>query len=213
MVIGATGLQSLVDFVDAVETKKRARVKPEWQPLNLEDLKPGKYLACDQSLAATGLVMLWVTDEHKVYLQGAGRISTSQGTSGWEMVLQSALSLEGLMAAWIRANEPEYTSYWAVHEAPPVGGGRFLKPELSLVSALAFRMAVGPMVSMLPMVRRQDHAKLICGNGNASKTEHHAALKELFPQIVGSDMVTNEATRDALSVGLMAAHRLGGQIK
>jgi len=62
---------------------------------------------------------------------------------------------------------------------------------------------------LLPMMRRQDHCKLVCGNANADKRAHHAALKLLFPHIAGSELVTNEATRDALSVALATAQREG----
>jgi hypothetical protein len=93
-----------------------------------------------------------------------------------------------------------------VHESPPIGHGKLVNREIPLLASREYRRAAGGF-PILPMIRRQDHAKLICGNSSASKKEHHAALRVYFPAIDGSETVTNEATRDALSVALAAAIR------
>jgi hypothetical protein len=63
-------------------------------------------------------------------------------------------------------------------------------------------------IAVRPMVQPQSHRRVICGNPKASKKEEHEALATLVPAlpIIGYSLVTNEATRDALCVGI--AHLL-----
>jgi len=204
MTLDLTGLKGLKDKSGV----KAAKAKPDWSPLDLTTLHPGTYLACDQSLGATGLVLFEVMPDRDRWSVHMTQKIVGGEAHNWEETLTSAARLQALMMAWIDqwVAGTDWGTIRAVHEAPPTGGGRFLKPELSLVSAHAFRTAAGGF-PLLPMVRRQDHARLICGNGNAKKPVHHAALKLLFPQISGSELITNEAHRDALSVALTAAKR------
>lgn len=192
---------------DKPPTKAKAK-KPDWEPLDLLDLHPGTYLACDQSLAACGLVLFEVMPERDHWAIHMAQKIVGGRTEGWEETLQSSMRLQALIYAWVASwvHGTDWGTVRAVHEAPPTGGGRFLKPELSLVSAHAFRSATQGF-PLLPMVRRQDHCKAICGNANAKKPVHHAALKRYLPLISGGDLITNEAHRDALSVALTAAKR------
>lgn len=190
--------------------KRPVKVKPEWAPLLLEDLHPGTYLACDQSLRACGVVLFEVfadRDRWSVHMAQKFAVEPTEVT-GWEDILRRVATLEVRLRfyvdQWIHA--ADWGEVRAVHEAPPIGHGKLSNPEISLITAYAYRRATEGLV-MLPMVRRQDHARLICGKSDASKTEHHRALRALFVRITGSELVTNEATRDALSVALMAAKR------
>ena len=210
-------LSGLEDLVTGKPTSRST--KAPWQPLNLDRLHPGAWLGCDQSLKASGLVVLLVDDwpEWTIRVTSATTIGTQAeaGIDGWEDVLRRARKLEREFRIWIPGAwrelgfEPRVKRY-AAHEAPPIGGGsRFLKPELSLIASYAFRRSLEDIFAwqLQPMVRPQDHKSLICGNANAKKPAHHHALKQLFPRIEGSELITNEATRDALSVALTAAYR------
>jgi hypothetical protein len=185
--------------------------KPEWTPLDLQTLHPGVYLAADPSLTATGLVLFQVTPELKSYVHIAQKLGAESGDKGWETTLTQATQLKAQLDHWINHWVGELYGRWelihAVHEAPPSGGGKIMRPESSALGGFAFRLATIGM-HRLPMVQRQTHAKLICGNGNAIKRVEHESLKGLLPLIPGSEeFVTNEATRDALCVALTAAHR------
>lgn len=205
MTLDLTGLKGLKDKGEV----RAAKAKPDWAPLDLTTLHPGTYLACDQSLGATGLVLFEVMPDRDRWSVHMAQKIVGGETHNWEETLTSSLRLQALIRAWIDhwVAGTDWGTVRAVHEAPPTGGGRFLKPELSLVSAHAFRTAASGFL-MLPMVRYQDHSYLICGVRNTKdKKVHHAALKQLFPQIYGSELITNEAHRDALSVALAAAKR------
>jgi hypothetical protein len=185
-----------------------------WQPLDLATLHPGTYLACDQSLGAAGVVLFEVmqmgSSDVRRYVVHMAETFVGGRTEGYDEVLDSAQMLQLALSIWV--NKWVRGTDWGqpiltVHEGIPTGGGRYLKPELSLVSAMAFRTATAGW-TRLPSVRYQDHAYLICGKrGEKDKKVHHAALKGYFDQIQGSELITNEAKRDALSVALAAAHR------
>lgn len=202
-------LQAIAELGTEAGRRKAAKAKEVWSPLDFNRLRDGRYVACDPSLGATGIVMVRII-EHSPMVVFSATVASTYGTSGWENVLQSAAELQERLSRWLITNVWDDIPWLAVHEAPPTGGGKFLKPELSLIAGYAFRRAVDHSGngSMLPMVRPQDHKRLICGNANADKKTHHKALKELFPRISGAaEMVTNEGQRDALSIALTAATR------
>lgn len=194
--------------LEAVKKRKPAKQKAEWAPLDLATLHPGTFLAVDQSISAFGLVLFEVTPEYRCAVHLAQQFSEPPYV-GHEGLLQNVDRLEDRLAEYVAKWMP--SSSWgrvrAVHEMTPVNKGRMARPEVSLLTAYAFRRAT-KQFELLPSVGRQTHSKLICGEANADKKVHHAALKELFDGIRGADeLITNGATRDALSVALAAAHR------
>jgi hypothetical protein len=207
----------------ALKALRDKKPKKAWRPLKLSTLAEGLYLGADPSLTAFGLVLFEVLPEQRYAVHMAEQFTTSEVETGWEDTLQRAELLQTDLARWFwKWLTTGWGRVYAVHEAPPVGGGKIFRPEASLISGYAFRAALisvfgdkgtlGQLqpVRMLPMVRRQDHARLICGDPNADKKTHHEALKDLFDGIRGADeLITNGAKRDALSVALCAAHRRG----
>jgi hypothetical protein len=195
----------------ASKQKTSSPVKVAWAPLDLGTLHDGTYLAADPSLTGFGLVLFEVDQARRRYcVHLAAKFDVPKTEAGgWEDILTRAATLNYRLDIWLRQYVfvRRYTNLVAVHEAPPIGHGKMLNPEISLIASREFRASVRHVVPILPMVRRQDHCKLICGNANAKKPEHHAALRGLFSRIPGSEDVTNEATRDALSVALTAAKR------
>lgn len=213
----------------ALKDKKPTR-KKVWEPLRLSSLHPGTYLAADPSLTAFGLVLFEVAPEQRYAVHMAEVFKTEQGdVGGHEDTLTRALRMESQILVWLRTwvVDHDWGRIHPVHEAPPIGGLKHSKFEISLLTGLAFRSALKQafahqgslgtqrqVIGLLPMVRRQDHARLICGDPNADKKVHHGALKEHFDAIRGADeLITNEAKRDALSVSIFAAWREAQQWK
>lgn len=199
---------SELDLSGLKSVKAKTKAKPAWEPLQLQSLHRGIWLAADPSLGAFGLVLFEVNADGPV-VQMAQTFKTEPEATGHEDTLARAEIMEIQLRLWSQTYllNRDWGPVQLVHEAPPVGGGKMYSPEVSLLSGYAFRRAFReyPRVSM---VRPQDHCRLICGNANAKKPEHHRELKVLFPRITGAgEWITNEGTRDALSVALAAAAR------
>lgn len=184
------------------------KVKKGWSPLTPSDLGYGTVLCFDQSLTATGCLILQFTyPESAPVVYSASqwrdkhdgkdvRTSLRRGT---EVFLQ-ARDVMRMLPRPVDA---------VVHESPPnpaaVKGGGYS----SLLAAQSLHCACAALGMEEPeMIGAQPAKRLVCGNANAKKTEAHAALKaHVLPWILNSQQVTNEATRDALMVGLLWLHR------
>lgn len=182
----------------------------QWRMPEPDDFFHGCVMAFDQSLSATGVVVL-VNDGVeglRVLWAGTVRTKTTEGLGGHEENLERALDIrhrytEVLNNRWIKDMS-------VVHEMVPVGGP-LRSPESSLLAAVALRIAAEDLGCPLePSVAPKRHRKAICGNANAKKPEAHRALTNLATllPIGGYSLVTNEATRDALAIGL--THLLRG---
>ena len=191
----------------------RKQAKKIWTPLDLSKLPDCDVIACDPSLTALGLVWIHIEDS-TVAIAGAERLSTvpTGDRVGWEDTFYRAELMEALIDAlidlWTEQEIPD--NVLGVHEAPPSGGGAMMRTESSILTGYAFRQVMNSYnIEIDKTVTPQSHKKLLCGNHIAKKTEHHEAIKTLLPHILGNAVITNEAMRDALSIGLYAAHRLG----
>lgn len=181
-----------------------------WSRLDLHSLHPGTYMAADPSFSAFGLVLFEVMPDrdewcvHMAQTLATGKIDAT----GWEETYRRTEQLQARLAVYVQqwVVGVDWGTVYAVNEAPPIGGGKMNRPEASQFGGYAFRQATQSM-HRLPMVRKQDHAYLLCGDRNASKSVHHAQLKAHLPMIRGGELITNEALRDALSVAMCAAHR------
>ena len=199
-----------VDTSALVDLAAHRKAKKEIvdRTLRLDELHQGTYLAADPSLSAFGLVLLEVADS-RVAVHLATKFAVTQTPyTGWEDTLVRADILASRLELWLSAwvFQTDWGTVCTVHEAPPMGHGKLMNPEIALLSSFVFRQ-VTERLPHLGMVRRQDHYRLICGNPNASKQECHKVLKTYYDRISGSDAITNEATRDALQVALFAAAR------
>jgi hypothetical protein len=196
-------------LVDLAERRQR-KTAPATRSLDFADLHEGTWLAADPSLTGFGLVVLQVRQAQRRYtVLAAGKLTVSPTTAtGWEDILQRATIMRSMLQSFFTQHAwlARTADLRVVHEAPPIGHGKLINPEIALLTSYVFR-DTAPLGQKMPMVRRQDHAKLICGNANAKKPVHHKALKALFPHLTDTRLVTNEATRDALSVAIYAAHR------
>lgn len=197
-----------LDFSGLSDLAKQPEGKPGWRPLTVDDLGYGTVLCFDQSLTATGCVILkYVFPASAPQVVSASQFanpydgkdvptSLNRGVSVFE---QARFLIRKAFTIGIDA---------IVHESPPnpnaVRGGGYS----SLLAAQALRCAISAenasSLADIEMLGAQPAKKLICGNANAKKAQAHAVLKEsVLPWIVNSQVVTNEATRDALMVGLL----------
>lgn len=203
MSIDVTGLERFAD-VEPVKAKRGGKgTEKTWTIPTLDEFAHGSVLAFDPSLSATGWVHL--VSNGSLMVTEAGVYAARSGTEGWEATLRSATELEALHESLLSRYRRSNPGIDIVHEAPPTGGGKFLKPELALLACYGLRRAAADLdITLQPMIAPQRHKRLICGNGNAKKPVEHAALAALAESlpIGGYGCITNEAKRDALCVGL-----------
>ena len=187
-------------------------IKARWTPPTVSDLQHGRVLAFDQSLAATGAVVLNHIGLGGPTIIAAKVISTPATTeekSTRESDVHRALILRQRITEWLRTLLID--GIVVVHEAVPEGP-YIHRIESSLLSALAVRIACedyGVPLASTPSIPARTHKKFACGNANASKSEHGNAIKKLGAEMpIGNfNLISNEATRDALSVALCALGR------
>lgn len=158
-------------FRDDGDTKVKAKPK-EGSPT----FKPDDLLLCvDQSLAKSG----WI-------LGRGDRVMVTTGV----LAKGKDVTLDGL-ATFTRADDlflealaliKEIKPMVVVHERPPVGGGRMVRPESSIMSAVAWRNAAKLCKVPTLMVARQKAAKLLTGNGNAKKAVVQSATRALLAE-------------------------------
>lgn len=204
----------------SLEIQLSSKTAP-WKPLDITVLPECQIVACDPSLTALGVVWLGI-DGEGVTIHGAEKLGTAPTErKGWDDTFARAALMEALVDAlfdgWFDSfsminKSIERDDIVAVHELPPTGGGDFVRTEAATLSGYAFRrVAKEYQLPVLQGVTPQSHKKLISGNHLAKKKEHHEELKKLLPKILGGYQVTNEATRDALSIALYAAKRIGNE--
>lgn len=196
----------LSEFRDgAKKTKKKV-----WTAPVIDQFRAGQIIAWDQSLSACGMVALWCTKPEDgrtvLHINSAETFRMQTAIGGHEGNFQRTLALSDEIGRWME--DRDFGGGWeVVHEAPPSGGGTMRHPESSILASVAVRQGTR-RYKLNPMVSRQSHARFACGNGNATKKDHHAALMKLAEDLeIGNlHLITNEAKRDALSVAL---HWLG----
>lgn len=194
-----------LDALHAVRDK-RPSPREEWRPLTVDDLSFGIVIAFDQSLSKTAGMCVH-REGAGVVVRGVHQLAGHTDAEGDEGNLQKGVTIyhrliEFLMS--MKGHHP-HEQITVVHEAPPVGGGAIMRPESSLLAALALRIAADRLdIPVAPMVSPSQHKKAICGNARADKPEAHAALAQLAVSlpIRGYERVTNADKRDALCVGL-----------
>ncbi len=192
----------LSDLVDLLAKKGKTAA---WEPLRFENLIFSRVLAFDQSLKATGWVVLDVSPERARLLDAGTLVPvTKTNARGHEQDLRRTVELFGQMNdVW-----SQHPDSLVVHEAPPVAT-RVGRPTSSLLAAAALRILAAhilPPPIPVPMISAQRAKKVICGDSNADKIQAHRALAEhCAPWIVGyQHFITNEAKRDALMLALVS---------
>lgn len=183
--------------------KTPEQVKIGWQPPTIDDFGYGTVLAFDQSLTATGCIVVEHTYPRGIIVQSAAKWSTKYDGKDVLTSLKRGVEVFEQARSILRVAKDIGVNA-IVHESPPnpaaVKGGGYS----SLLAAQALHCAAWDRGMPIEMLGAQPAKKLVCGKGTADKTTAHAALKiHVLPWIVNSQQVTNEATRDALMVALL----------
>jgi hypothetical protein len=177
--------------------------KDPWKPPLDKELSYRDLIAFDPSLSATGVVALSSTPEGVTVREAYKFPNPETGATGGEDSFRKAMILLGNVTSWRQNCATDVTNWDFVHEAPPVGGGRIRMPESAWLASLAIRSSMWHHLC-IGMLQPQRHKFFFSGNGKASKKEHHTAMAAVAEHwgVQGLDLVKNEATRDALSIGL-----------
>lgn len=208
------------DKLEALAGRRTAKVKAPWVPPTAKDFRHGFVLAFDQSLAATGFVWLAATRNEqdgplKIEVKDADvlkTVDTAEGKGGHEENLRRAEEQYKNFKTLLASFSPSRAVAVVVREMPPNGGGRLMRPESSLLSALALQLAIRETdFATAPPIAPATWRKLVCGKGNATKEQAHQVLGTWAPSLVEGYVryITNEAKRDALCLALTALY-LGG---
>lgn len=193
----------------APATKAEAKKRPDWEPPDLATLSFGQLLCFDPSLSATGFVAL-VHDQSGMVVTDARTMkgTAPDGFTGWEAAMSQVEDLEDQFTALAT----RYNRYeWEIAiEQPPMGGGKIAAPESALLVCKTVRSVFRRLgFLLLPMVSPQSHKRTTVNRPNAKKAEHHKLLRPMLEALPlgGLDKITNEAKRDAISVGITALRR------
>lgn len=189
--------------------KGTVKAKADWQPLTLDDLGLGKILFFDQSLTASGWVKV-TRDERGCRVDAAGVIKEVKEHDAMKRGVERDLSrgVTVFEVAFMLIENAISDDYEVAHESPPHAGNVTGGGTSSLMAAQAVRCAAALAQTPIEALGAQPAKTLVCGSSKAKKPEAHAALKaHCFPWIEGVDMVTNEATRDALMGALLWLRR------
>ena len=174
------------------ETKPKA-----WEPPTR--FMPGRVLCIDQSLSATGWVLVNSMGD-RLHVHTAGSIVTKPENypNGYEGTLQRALYVARRLDQVVK---DAHGVDAVVHETPPLAVGRMSRPEASLLASLGVRMAADKYGRRVVMVQNQHSKKVLLDvSRDVTKREWHGALNRYT--IEGRELVTNEGQRDALCLAL-----------
>lgn len=184
----------------------RIDTKPKPTPPPIRPgLADGYVMAIDQSLSATGWVVLqvengaaYVASANSLFLPLEPKGGLPALPKGHEGNLRRAVAihqhLTQAMALWKKERE----GLVVVHEHPPLGG-RMMRPESSLLAAGAVRIAAAEHGLPVVMVDNQHSKALLAGARNVTKSEWHKGLILFAIQGVHA---SNEGQRDALCLGI-----------
>jgi len=158
----------------------------------------GTILVFDQSVSATGWVVLASAKDLRVLAAGSFLLPAVDYPSGHEGTLRRGVVITQ-QAEEVLTRYHFFGISRVIHEAPPVGG-RMARPESSLVAALAVRVAAERFGLPVSCVQNQHSKKVLTGSATVDKKDWHRALGRY--SIDGKHKVTNEGQRDALCLGL-----------
>ncbi len=209
------------DALESFAAGRPARTKAEWAPPTMADFVLGDCLgrqvfAFDPSLSGCAGVFLslfeTIDGTRVIRVNAAHKFATSDhGAGGYEESLRKALDLSAQVEEWIFDEMRGYSSHSCefVHEGPPVGGGKVIRPEAALLGGAAVRFALDRRARRCAaMIQPQTHKAFVCGpearKRGFDKKAHHAVLMPWAASlgVTGLELVTNADLRDALSVGL-----------
>lgn len=148
-----------------------------------------RILAVDQSLANTGLV--WVESD-PLQVTAKGMLKSRGLLSGNEATLRRAEEMVGEFDALL-SDDIDLVLF----EVPPLGN-LVQRPESSLLSALALRVAARKKGKTCVGVNTNKAKKFLTGSAQARKPKVREALLEKYPQFAG----LNQHQTDAVSLAV-----------
>lgn len=164
---------------------------------------PEIVLAFDQSFAATGWTLMRF-GTGPIDVMYAGTIKTASSFGGAMEDIDRAGQLYQQVKSMLQPNPrimviPFTEAYFET----PLKGGHIRNPEVSLMAALAVRIAVREVTGRTAQpVSAKTWKKMATGNANLKdkRVAHNAVAG--WPCVSGFDQATNESQRDAVMVGL-----------
>jgi len=188
---------------DYAAGKPKRRRKKEWEPPSFGEFLDGAVLAYDQGAFCTGWCYFWKSSETGLVVldKGVFKEPPVPGLKSHADTLQRATWMAERIQAHIheqRLMPSDLNEFWIVHEMPPIQGWR---PEVSLMGALAIRLATERSLHRVVSVANQHMRSVLVGSerNDGSKRVVKEALAR-YGRFVGDGW--NEHNRDALALGL-----------
>jgi Holliday junction resolvasome RuvABC endonuclease subunit len=190
-------MNTLADALSGLSTSDKAM--PGIAPL--APRFEGKIACFDQTLSKTGAALL-VCRASKLVPMRSMMFKPTTEEEGNEANFFKGVELHNAYRIWLVSHEVALVA----HESPPVGGGKLMRPESSLMAALALRIACDGLGLPVVMVRPQDVKKRLTGNAKAEKKDVKLAIEQFIPEV--SDLRPwNQDVSDAIGVGIVASER------
>lgn len=189
-------LSALERFANGATPDEDEEIKP-FQAIDLSR----QILVFDQSLANTGYALIYGQQ-----VAATGNITTEIVDKGDEDNFRRGLVIYEAVRGLINHFQPTHI----LHENPPVGG-RTIRPDSSLISAMAIRVAAHRTDIPIAMLHARTAKKRWTGNANAKKKPMKTAMLSLHPWL-NQIKPMNEAIIDALAIGFLAAEMTDGEV-
>jgi Holliday junction resolvasome RuvABC endonuclease subunit len=185
---------TLADALTGMSTKVKER--PGIAPLTPR--YNGRVGCFDQTLSKTGSIIL-ISSGGKIVPYRSKMFEPTSEEVGNEGNLEKAtLLFEGFLI-YFASHKVDLVA----HEAPPVGGGKLMRPESSLMAATALRCAAKSLGIPVRMVAPQKVKNRLTGNTKAEKKDVKLAIERMIPEV--TDLKPwNQDVSDACGVGIVA---------
>lgn len=180
--------------------KATAKAEPGIAPL--APIFVGAMACWDQTLSKTGGAIIRVTQSGSIVPMRTIMLEPTSTEEGNEGNFDKVVQLHRHFVAILTRENVKLVA----HESPPVGGGKLMRPESSLMAATALRIACDTLGITVVMYRAQDVKLRLTGDKKASKAEVKAAIERLIPDVKALKP-WNQDVSDAIGVGIHASER------
>ena len=161
----------------------------------------GKIACFDQTLSKSGFGLVQVTADHKLVPLRTEMFKPTTTEDGHEGNFDQALQLFFAFQVLLARLNPDLVA----HEAPPIGG-KFNRPESSLMAAQSLRIACKLAGIPVVMIYPREVKKRLTGDAKAQKKDVKLAIERFIPEV--ADLKPwNQDVSDAIGVGIVASER------
>lgn len=186
--------------MDLDRFKTGAEPAPPWTLGQILPGFTGRIISFDQSIRKVGWSEVDVTTIPSVHVNRTGMFRTMKLFTGHEDTLSSGELIFSQVMDLLVQSSPSIV----LHEMPMVGGGRYARPDASLVAGMAIRCAAKIIGVPVVMVSANSVKNRLTGNPNADKAEVRAAVDKLQPEVAGLKP-RNDDTYDSIAQALLGA--------